>query len=95
VKARPMEVSRARQAIFEALKAASPHEFNDDLRRSFLADGLNLDLADLDMDSLARMEFCIAIEISTNVTLLPSQLAEFASTNAIEVHLARALGDRR
>jgi hypothetical protein len=41
------------------------------------------------------MEFCIAIEISTDVTLLPSQLAEFASTDAIEVHLAQALGDRR
>ncbi len=44
-----MDVSRARQAIFAALKTASPHEFNDDLRRAFLSDGLNLNLADLEM----------------------------------------------
>ena len=90
-----MEVSRARQAIFEALKTASPHEFNDDLRRAFLSEGLNLTLAGLDMDSLARMEFCIAIELSTGITILPSQLAELVSTDAIELQLARALGDRR
>jgi len=90
-----MAVSRPRQAIFEALKAASPHEFTDDLRRAFLSDGLNLNLADLEMDSLARMEFCIAIELSTDITILPSQLAELVSTDAIERHLGRALGDRR
>ena len=79
-----MEISRQRLAIFEALKIAAPGAFNDEIRRSFLIDGANLKLAELEMDSLAQMEFCIAIELSTGITLLPSQLAELASTDAIE-----------
>ena len=87
-----MEISRARQAIFEALKDAVPHTFNDELRKSFLADGLNLNFADLDMDSLGEMEFCIAIELATGITLLPSQLAELSSTDAIERRIRETLG---
>lgn len=82
-----LERSPARQAIFEALKDAVPHSFTDELRKSFLEDGLNLNFADLEMDSLGEMEFCIAIELSTGVTLLPSQLAELSSTDAIERRL--------
>ena len=88
-----METSRARQAIFEALEAGAPHTFNDSLRRAFLMDGLNVNLADLDMDSLGEMEFCIAIELSTGITLLPPQLAEFASTSAIERFIRERLGE--
>ena len=87
-----MEISQARQAVFEALKVAVPHTFSDELRRSFLADGLNLNFADLDMDSLGQMEFCIAVELSTGVTLLPSQLAELSSTDAIERRIRETLG---
>lgn len=79
-----MEISRLRQAVLEALKVSVPGVFNDDMCRSFLAGELNVELARLDMDSLARMEFCIAIELSTGVTLLPPQLAELATTDAIE-----------
>ena len=87
---RPSELSRPRQAVFEALKAAAPQTFDDVLRRAFLA-GTNFKLADLDMDSLAKMEFCIAVELATGVTLLPSQLAELASTDAIEQRIGAAL----
>ncbi len=87
-----MEISRSRQAIFEALKAATPHTFNDEMRRSFLADGLNLNLDYIDMDSLAQMEFCIEIELATEITIVPSQLAELASTDAIERRLQKTLG---
>jgi hypothetical protein len=92
VRTLPVEISRARQAVFEALKVAVPHTFGDELRRSFLADGLNLNLADLDMDSLGQMEFCIAVELSTGVTLLPSQIAELSSTDAIERRIRETLG---
>jgi acyl carrier protein len=87
-----MPHSRARLAVFDALKAAAPHAFDTDMRRSFLAGGVNLRLADLEMDSLAQMEFCIAIELSTGLTLLPSQLAEFDSTDAIEQRIREVLG---
>ena len=86
-----MEISKARQAIFEALKEAAPQTFTDELRRSFLADGLNLNFADLDIDSLGEMEFCIAIELSTGVTLLPSQLAGLSSTDAVERRIRELL----
>lgn len=76
--------SRARVAVFEALKASAPSGFNQELRYSFLNEGTDFDLADLDMDSLAVMEFCIAIELTTGVTLLPAQVAELGSTGAIE-----------
>lgn len=89
-----MEISHPRQAVFDALKAAVPHTFDGEMRRSFLAEGLNLSLADLDMDSLAQMEFCIEIELSTGITLLPSELAELASTDAIERRIREALGSR-
>jgi len=79
-----MEISRSRQAVFAALKVAASGAFDDEMRRSFLADGSNLELVALEMDSLANMEFCIAIELSTGITLLPPQLAELATTDAIE-----------
>ena len=79
-----MEGAQLRLALFEALKVAAPGAFDEQMSRSYLADGMNIELADLGIDSLVRMEFCIAIELSTGVTLLPTQLAELASTDAIE-----------
>ena len=90
---RPMEISQPRQAIFDALKIAAPDTFNEAMRRAFLADGLNVQLAELALDSLGEMEFCIAIELSTEVTLLPAQLAELGSTDAIEQRVRELLGE--
>jgi acyl carrier protein len=67
--------------------------FSDALQQSFLANGLNLNLADLEMDSLAQMEFCISLELSTGVSLVPSQLAKLASTDAVEQRIRQALGE--
>jgi acyl carrier protein len=91
----PMAISRPRQIVFEALRIAAPSGFNDELRHAFLAEGSNFELAELDMDSLANMEFCIAIELSTGITLLPPQLAEFATTDAIERCIRAKLGRER
>jgi len=86
------KISRSRQAVFEALKVAAPGTFSDELRRSFLEDGLSIQLADLQMDSLAEMEFCIAIELSSGVTLVPSELAGLSTTDAVEARIRQALG---
>jgi hypothetical protein len=88
---RPVQASPVRLAVFEALKVAAPAAFDEDKRRLFLEAGSNLELAALEMDSLADMEFCIAIELSTGVALLPSQLAALASTDAIEAHVSEKL----
>ena len=81
-------------AVFEALRIGARNGFNQERRRRFLDDGANLLLADLDMDSLGQMEFCIAIELSTTVTMLPAQLAQLASTDAIEQWIGAKLGER-
>jgi acyl carrier protein len=80
-------------AVFEALRIGARSGFDDERRRRFLDEGASLLLADLDMDSLGRMEFCIAIELSTAVTLLPAQLAELGSTEAIEQFVRRKLAE--
>jgi hypothetical protein len=85
-----MQISHIRQIIFDALKTAAPDAFDDPMRRSFLA-GSDLKLADLNMDSLSSMEFCIALELTAGVSLLPSQLAELASTDAIERRIRETL----
>jgi hypothetical protein len=82
-----------RAAVFEALKVAAPATFNDALRDAFLG-GMNFNFAGLGLDSLGTMEFCIAIELSTGITLLPAQLEELASTAAIERYLDEQLGAR-
>ena len=87
-----METSQLRQAVLDALRAAVPGAFDDAMGRSFLAGELDVDLAHFDMDSLARMEFCIAVELSTGVTLLPTQLAELATTDAIERCIRAQIG---
>ena len=78
-----MKTSPVRLAVFEALKVGARSGFNDERRRRFLEEGANLLLADLEMDSLGEMEFCIEIELSTGMTLVPSELASLASTDAI------------
>ena len=82
-----------RLAVFEALKTAAPSAFNDAMRNAFLTTGSNIVFAEFDMDSLGEMEFCIAIELSTGVTLLPPQLAELGSTDAIERLIREKLGE--
>jgi len=85
------ETSNVRRAVFDALRAAAPHSVGEEMRATFLAGGSNLSLAELDLDSLSQMELCIAIELSTGVSLLPSELAELRSTEAIERRIAAAL----
>ena len=85
-------ISPARLAVFEALKIAAPGAFNAAMRQSFLTEGTNIVLAEIDIDSLVEMEFCIAIERLTAVTLLPPQLKELATTDAIERWLQAQLG---
>jgi len=87
----PLVPRQIRSALFEALTVAAPLTFNGDLRRAFLVDALNLELARFEMDSLARMEFCIAIELSTGVSLLQAQLEQLTSTDAIQQFLIERL----
>ena len=90
--ATPMSRSEVRQALLDALRAAAPDAFDADTRRRFLVEPMNVRLADLELDSLEQMEFCIAVELSTGVTLVPSQLADLESTDAVEQRILELLG---
>ena len=88
-----MEVALIRKAIFAALKVGSPDSFDAPLRKAFLEEGANIVLADLEMDSLGEMEFCIDLELSTGATLLPSELAGLATTDGVAKRIKELLGD--
>ena len=80
-----MDITRSRLAILEALQAAGATDnLGEPERKAFVEEGAHLDLSGLGMDSLARMEFCIAIELSLGVTLLPAHFALLDSTAAVE-----------
>ncbi len=89
-----MEVAPIRKAIFAALRAGSPDSFDAALRKAFLEEDANIVLADLAMDSLGEMEFCIDLELSTGATLLPSDLAELATTDGVARRIEELLGDK-
>lgn len=89
---KPAEDSPIRKAVFEALRVASPDSFDAARRQAFM-EGSDLVLADLGMDSLGEMEFCIDLELSTGATLLPSQLAELATTNGVAQRIQELLGN--
>ena len=87
------QASPSRRAIVEALRVGAPGALDDEARRAFLASDTNIVLADLGMDSLGEMEFCIAIELATGVTLVPADLAELKSTDAIERRIRETLDE--
>ena len=79
-----MDVRTIRAAILDGLEAgavwqASRAAFRD----AFVAGELPVPLAELEMDSLARMELCIAIEVGTGVSLAPEELDRYETLAAI------------
>lgn len=89
-----IQKQRIREIVYEAMQAASVPVLDDEVRRAFLEERKDFLLADLDMDSLARMEFCINLELTTGVTLLPRQLEAFESTADIEAWLREQPGQQ-
>ncbi len=60
-----------------------------DLTPIFLEGRRDIALAELDMDSLAEMELCIAIEINTGVSIVPNDLQTIGSLDRL-VDVVRA-----
>jgi len=58
-------------------------------RAAWLAGTEDLPFAGLDMDSLARMELCIAIEVGTGIALAPADLDRYQSIGELARDLAR------
>ena len=79
-----MDARTIRQAIVDGLEAGAVVRIGRrDTRSSFLAGEIDIAFADLEMDSLARMELCIAIELGTGVSLAPEELDRYTTLEAL------------
>lgn len=75
-----MTDAELRQFLLSALRDANVFGLDDpSIDRSFISAESDIAFGDLDMDSLARMEFCIALETGTGISITPEELQKFRS----------------
>ncbi len=75
-----MTSQQVRAMIAEALEYSSVIALRDkNLTEAFLTGTHEVPIGLLDMDSLAEMELCIAIEVNAGVSVLPEQLRKIGS----------------
>jgi len=78
--------------IVGALAAADVHAMRDRaLAPAFLEGRRDIRFTDLDMDSLAVMELCIAIEVNSGVSLVPEDLLKMATLYQLVARVRRDL----
>lgn len=81
-----------RQVVADALDyAAVPRFRGTELRERFIAGATDISFDDLEIDSLAAMELCIALETNAGVSILPAELPEFGSLGALVKRVESAL----
>ncbi len=87
-----MNEREIRLILADGLEAGAVHQVsNVSIREAFLAGTRDLTFAELEMDSLAKMELCIAIEVGTGVSLAPEELGRFAAIGEIVAMLRERL----
>jgi acyl carrier protein len=75
-----MTETQVRSLIVEALEYSSVIALRDkNLTEAFLAGTQEVPVGLLDMDSLAEMEVCIAIEVNSGVSIVPDQLRKIGT----------------
>jgi acyl carrier protein len=80
-----------REMLVEALQSASVFGLrNNGWTEEFLAGTRDVAFDDLEMDSLGAMELCIAVEVNTDVSIVPDDLAGLSTLGG----LVRAIGRR-
>lgn len=81
-----------RKVIADALVYAAVPGFRGSPRQQdFVAGGTDIQLVDLDIDSLAAMELCIAIESNVGASILPQDLAKIGSLNKLVQRIREAV----
>ena len=87
-----MNEREIRLILADGLEAGAVHQVsNVSIREAFLAGTRDLTFEELEMDSLAKMELCIAIEVGTGVSLAPEELGRFAAIGEIVAMLRERL----
>lgn len=81
-----------RQVIADALSYASvPHFDRSAAAVGFVAGTSDIKMDELEIDSLAAMELCIAIETSTGVSIVPDDLSECGSLGKLSERVSELL----
>lgn len=79
-----------RTMLVEALEYASVYSMRHlNLTEGFLAGTKDVSFEELDMDSLAIMELCIAIELNAGISLVPEELESIGSLDKLISLLAK------
>lgn len=82
-----------RHVIADALRYASVPSFAGSAREhDFLSGKVDVPFAELEIDSLAVMELCIALEASLGVSVAPADLLAVGSLGALVRHVQELLG---
>ena len=73
-----------RRIVVEALTHANAIGIEDHPdREAFLAGRADISLQDLEIDSLAAMEFCIYLELNCGIEITPDELEDVRSIKAL------------
>lgn len=83
------QIRAARTAIAEALIPVAAADSSDSLA-DFAAGKADIAIDKLSLDSVARMELLVALELECNVVMPPEQLASFETLGALATHVAAA-----
>ena len=87
-----MTDSEIRQVIADALRYAAVPSFRGSKREAqFVSGEADIRLEDLDIDSLASMELCIAIETNAGASILPQDLEKIGSLGELVERVRGAL----
>jgi hypothetical protein len=79
-----MTEQQIRELVVEALEVSSVIALRDkNLGAAFLGGMADVPIAALDMDSLAEMEVCIAIEVNAGVSIVPDQLRKIGTLDRL------------
>lgn len=77
-------LKNGRQFVLDALEQAGVLGIgNHPQREAFLAGAGDISFKDLEMDSLARMELCIYIEVNSGIEIAPDQLDKVTSLSGL------------
>ncbi len=88
----PMVEDHVRTVVLNAMSAASFGAPLDPGLAELVRTGREVVLDDLGFDSLAWMEFCIAVELQTRLELLTSDIETMATLGEIEEWLRERTG---
>jgi len=84
-----MTGSERRRFVVSALEQANVLAIRTHPARAAFLDGAaDIEFSDLAMDSLARMELCIFIEVNARIEITPDQLNGISSLAGLEKMLA-------